>query len=257
MVVGFLRSGRFLLPTVVLTAGLCVSLIAVQRGPAIPRLPDGKPNLQGVWQTDGKAAADIEPFVEGGPIPYKPAATAKKQANFRDRTEADPLNSCFMPGVPRIMYLEYPYQIFQAKDHIALVFEWSSVFRLIYTTAKTSPHPGVDSWMGDSRGRWEGDTLVVDVIGSNDRAWFDLAGNYHSDKMRVTERYTMTDPDTIRYEATVTDPEIFTRPWKISMPIHRVKNKPRVLEYQCQAEKEEAGGLFERDPRTWYPGGAK
>ena len=107
--------------------------------------------------------------------------------------------------------------------------------------------------MGDSRGHWEGDTLVVDVIGNNDRTWFDLAGNYHSDKMRVTERYTLTDADTIRYEATVTDPEIFTRPWKISFPIHRVKNKVRVLEYQCQATKEEKSGDWERDPRTWYP----
>ena len=228
--------------------------LAVQRGPSLPRLADGKPNLQGIWQSDGKAAPDVQPYVEGGSIPYKPAATAKKQSNFRDRAKEDPLNSCFMPGVPRIMYLEYPFQVFQAKDHIVFTFEWSSVFRLIYTTAKESPHQGVDSWMGDSRGRWEGDTLVVEVIGSNDRAWFDAAGNYHSDKMRVTERYTMTDPDTIRYEATVTDPEIFTKPWKITIALHRVKNKVRALEYQCQAEKETKNGDWERNPRTWYPG---
>jgi len=107
--------------------------------------------------------------------------------------------------------------------------------------------------MGDSRGRWDGDTLAVEVIGNNDRTWFDLAGNYHSDKMKVSERYTMTDADTIRYEATVTDPDVFSRPWKIVLPLHRVKNKVRVLEYQCQAEKEEKNGDFERDPRTWYP----
>jgi hypothetical protein len=246
------KFGRYLLAAVVLTA-TCASLTAVQRGPALPRLADGKLDLQGIWQSDGKAAADIQPFVEGGTMPYKPAATAKKQSNFRDRAKEDPLNSCFMPGVPRIMYLNYPFQIFQAKDHIAITFEWTHVFRLIYTTAKTSPHPGVDSWMGDSRGRWEGDTLVVEVVGSNDRAWFDQAGNYHSDKMRVTERYTMTDPDTIRYEATVTDPDIFTRPWKITLPLRRIKNKTRVLEYQCEAEKEEKSGDWERDPRTWYP----
>src|SRR5678815_884824 len=177
-----------------LTLGLlAVSSVAAQRGASFPRLADGKPNLQGIWQSDGKPAADIQPFVEGGTLPYKPGATAKKQSNFRDRAKEDPLNNCFMPGVPRIMYLEYPFQIFQAKDHLVFTFEWSSVFRLIYTTAKASPHAGVDSWMGDSRGRWEGDTLVVEVIGSNDRAWLDAAGNYHSDKMRVTERYTMTD----------------------------------------------------------------
>ncbi len=247
------RFGRYVLAALLLEA-LCLSLMAAQtRGPALPRLPDGKPDLQGIWQSDGKPAADVQPFVEGREIPYKPAAADKKRENFTNRAKADPLASCFMPGVPRIMYLEYPYQIFQAKDHIAITYEWTHVFRLIYTTTKTSPHPGVDSWMGDSRGRWEGDTLVVDVVGNNDRTWFDLAGNYHSDKMRVTERYTLTDADTIRYEATVTDPEIFTRPWKISFPIHRVKNKVRVLEYQCQATKEEKSGDWERDPRTWYP----
>jgi len=247
------RFGRYVLAALLLEV-LCLSLMAAQtRGPALPRLPDGKPDLQGIWQSDGKPAADVQPFVEGREIPYKPAAADKKRENFTNRAKADPLVSCFMPGVPRIMYLEYPYQIFQAKDHIAITYEWSHVFRLIYTTTKTSPHPGVDSWMGDSRGRWEGDTLVVDVVGNNDRTWFDLAGNHHSDRMRVTERYTLTDPDTIRYEATVTDPEIFTRPWKISFPIHRVKNKVRVLEYQCQATKEEKSGDWERDPRTWYP----
>ena len=247
------RFGRYVLAALLLEV-LCLSLMAAQtRGPALPRLPDGKPDLQGIWQSDGKPAADVQPFVEGREIPYKPAAADKKRENFTNRAKADPLASCFMPGVPRITYMEYPYQIFQAKDHIAITYEWTHVFRLIYTTTKTSPHPGVDSWMGDSRGRWEGDTLVVDVVGNNDRTWFDLAGNYHSDKMRVTERYTLTDPDTIRYEATVTDPEIFTRPWKISFPIHRVKNKVRVLEYQCQATKEEKSGDWERDPRTWYP----
>jgi hypothetical protein len=247
------RFGRCVLAALLLEA-LSLSLMAAQtRGPALPRLPDGKPDFQGIWQSDGKPAADVQPFVEGREIPYKPAAADKKRANFANRAKADPLASCFMPGVPRITYLEYPYQIFQARDHIVITYEWSHVFRLIYTTTKTSPHPGVDSWMGDSRGHWEGDTLVVDVVGNNDRTWFDLAGNYHSDKMRVTERYTLTDPDTIRYEATVTDPEIFTRPWKISFPIHRVKNKVRVLEYQCQATKEEKSGDWERDPRTWYP----
>ena len=256
MTLGFSKSGRHLLLSGILLAVCGVSFFAAQRGPApvaLPRLADGKPNLQGIWQSDGKPAADVQPFVEGGQIPYKPGAEAKKRENFADRAKSDPLNSCFMPGVPRIMYLDHPFQIFQAKDHIAFTFEWSSVFRLIYTTTKVSPHPGIDSWMGDSRGRWEGNTLVVEVIGSNNRTWFDQAGNYHSDKMRVTERYTLTDADTIRYEATITDPEVFSRPWKISFPIHRIKNKSRVLEYQCQAEKEEKNGDFEREQRTWYP----
>ena len=107
--------------------------------------------------------------------------------------------------------------------------------------------------MGDSRGRWEGDTLVVDVTDHNDRTWFDMAGNFHSEALRLVERYTMLDADTIQYEVTIEDPKVFTRPWKISMPLYRQKNMDRILEYQCQAEAEEANGAFERDPRTWYP----
>jgi hypothetical protein len=108
--------------------------------------------------------------------------------------------------------------------------------------------------MGDSRGRWEGDTLVVDVTDHNDRTWFDTTGTFHSSALKVVERYTMTDPDTIQYEATIEDPKVFSRPWKISMPIYRHTDRDRVLEYQCQAELEEANGDFERDPKTWYPG---
>ena len=255
MTLGCLRFGRHVF-VATLVAALGASLLGVQRGPAggtVARLSDGKPDMQGIWQSDGKAAADVQPFVEGGAIPYKPEALAKKQQNQKSRATADPLESCFMPGVPRIMYLSYPYQIFQAKDHIAMTFEWSSVYRLIYMNAKEPKHPGVDSWMGDSRGHWEGDTLVVDVVGSNDRTWFDQAGNYHSDKARITERFTLTDANTIRYEATITDPDVFTRPWKITLPLRRITNKARVLEFQCQAEKEEKNGAFERDPRTWYP----
>ncbi|HZI51504.1 MAG TPA: hypothetical protein VFE29_06750 [Terriglobia bacterium] len=255
MTLGPFRYGRYL-SLAALVGTLGASLLAMQRGPAgvvIPRTADGKPDLHGIWQSDGKASGDVQPFVEGGAIPYKPEAQAKKAENQKSRATADPLESCFMPGVPRIMYLTYPYQIFQTKDHIAMTFEWSSVYRLIYMSAKEPKHPGVDSWMGDSRGHWDGDTLVVDVVGSNDRTWFDQAGNYHSDKMRITERYTLTDPDTIRYEATITDPEVFTRPWKIIISLRRIKNKARVLEFQCQAEKEEKNGAFERDSRTWYP----
>lgn len=225
--------------------------VTAQRG--LSRTSDGKPNLQGIWQAGSNAGADIQQFVEGKEIPYKPAALQKKNENFRNRQKADPLSSCYMPGVPRIMYLDYPFQVFQTTDHIAFTFEWSSVYRLIYLATKVPPHQGIDSWMGDSRGRWEGDTLVVEVTQNNDRTWFDLAGNHHSDKMRVTERYTPQDSDTIRYEATVTDPDVFTRPWKIVMPLHRVKDKARVLEYQCQAEKEQKSGDFERNPKTWYP----
>jgi hypothetical protein len=107
--------------------------------------------------------------------------------------------------------------------------------------------------MGDSRGHWEGDTLVVDVTDHNDKTWFDMAGNFHSDALHLVERYTMLDVDTIQYEVTIEDSKVFTKPWKISMPLYRQKNMDRILEYQCQAEAEEANGEFERDKRTWYP----
>jgi hypothetical protein len=243
---------------------ICMLVTSLAQGQALPRTADGKPNLQGIWQVRNRAASDLQDHaakhempagksvVEGGEIPYQPWAAAKKQENFVNREKLDPLAKCFLPGVPRIMYMEFPFQIFQTRDHIAMTFEWSSVFRLIYTNGKAGPI-GIDFWMGDSRGRWEGDTLVVDVTSHNDRTWFDMAGDFHSDAMRLTERYTMLDPDTIRYEVTITDPKVFTRPWKISMPFYRQKDMDRVLEYQCQAEAEEASGDFERDPRTWFP----
>jgi hypothetical protein len=232
---------------------------------SIPRTADGRPNLQGIWQVRNRASYDLEDHaarhrmpagrsvVEGGTIPYQPWAAEKKLENYKNREKADPLASCFMPGVPRIMYMEWPFHIFQTRDHIAMTFEWSQVFRLIYTNAPKPKHPGVEFWMGDSRGRWEGDTLVVEVGGFNGRTWFDMAGNFHSEAMRLVERYTMLDADTIRYEVTIEDPKVFTRPWKISMPLHRHKDMDRILEYQCQAEAEEANGAFEREPRTWHP----
>jgi hypothetical protein len=189
--------------------------------------------------------------VEGGEIPYQPWAAAKKAENFANRATADPLAHCYLPGVPRIMYMEWPFQIFQTATHVAMTFEWSHVHRLIYTNGSQTPE-GLEFWMGDSRGRWEGDTLVVEVTDHNDRTWFDMAGNFHSEALEVTERYRLLDRDTLQYEATIEDPKVFTRPWTIAMPLYRHKDMPRLLEYQCQAEKEEVNGDFERDPRTWY-----
>ena len=111
----------------------------------------------------------------GSEIPYQPWAAAKKAENFQNRQTGDPLGKCFLPGVPRIMYLDFPFQIFQTPQAVAMAFEWSLDYRLIRTDG--SPHPqDLDAWMGDSRGRWEGDTLVVDVANHNDKTWFDMAG---------------------------------------------------------------------------------
>jgi hypothetical protein len=232
---------------------------------AVPRTSAGKPNLQGIWQAQSRAAYNLEDHaarwgmpagrsvVDSGTIPYLPAAAAKRLENYTNRKTADPLNKCFFPGVPRIMYMEMPFQIFQTQEHVAMLFEWTQVYRLIYTNGKTNPHAGYESWMGSSRGKWEGDTLVVEVIDHNDQTWFDMAGNFHSDALKVTERYNMVDVDTIRYEATIEDSKTFSKPWKIAVNMVRQKGMDRILEYQCQAEKEEDNGLFERDLRTWYP----
>jgi len=232
--------------------------------PSIPRMADGRPNLQGIWQVRNRASSDLQDHVArhgmpagrsvvaGGEIPYQPWAAAQKAENFANRATADPLSHCYLPGVPRIMYMEWPFQIFQTPTHVAMTFEWTQVYRLIYTNG-SKPADGIEFWMGDSRGRWDGDTLVVEVTNHNDRTWFDMAGNFHSEALKVVERYTLLDRDTLQYEATIEDPKVFTRPWKISMPMYRHKDMVRLLEYQCQAEKEEASGDFEREPRTWYP----
>ena len=167
-------------------------------------MADGRPNLQGIWQVRNRASYDLQDHVarhgmpagrgvvDGGEIPYQPWAAAKKAENFANRATADPLSHCYLPGVPRIMYMEWPFQIFQTPTHVAMTFEWTQVHRLIYTNG-SKPADGIEFWMGDSRGRWEGDTLVVEVTNHNDRTWFDMAGNFHSEALKVVERYTLLD----------------------------------------------------------------
>lgn len=227
----------------------------------LPRTDSGKPDLQGIWQAQHtSAAADLQVYLasqtaagSSTEVPYLPAALATKLANFTNRAVADPLNSCFFPGVPRLMFMEYPYQIFQTDEHVAITFEWSQVYRLIYTNGQPTKYPGIESWMGNSRGYWEGDELVVEINDLNDKTWFDATGNFHSNTLRLTERYHMVDMDTIDYSITIDDPAVYSKPWTIRMPLQRQKDLVRLMEYQCQAEKEELSGDFERDERTWYP----
>jgi len=251
---------------ILLALGLAPAPTAQSAPPgAIPRDAWGRPNLHGVWQASNEADVGLEDHmaragmpagrtvVEGGTIPYQPWARKKQQENFAARATADPLNKCYMPGVPRIMYMDFPFQIFQSRNQVAMTFEWSQIFRLIYTNG--SKHAdGIEFWMGDSRGRWDGDTLVVDVANHNDKTWFDQSGNFHSSELKLVERFTMLDADTMQYDVTVEDPKVFTAPWRMRMPLHRRKDVPRLLEYQCQAEVEEANGAFPRDPLTWFPG---
>jgi hypothetical protein len=256
--------------TIMAIALASVLMAAPERTPAprqgLPRTADGKPNFEGIWQASSTAAADLQDHaagynilggrsvVVGNEIPYQAWAIAKKAENFQNRQKADPVGQCYLPGVPRIMYLDFPFQIFQTPQAIAMAFEWELDYRLVYMDS--SPHPEAENtfWMGDSRGRWDGDTLVVDVANSNDKTWFDMAGNFHSDALHVVERYHMTDPDTIQYEATIDDSKVFTKPWTIRLPLRRRVDRDRLFEYACQAEVEEANGAFPREERTWYPG---
>lgn len=246
-----------------LLSALCCS--AVLNAQDLPRTDDGKPDLSGIWQAQSRAdvnllahvAAHGEPpgfsVVAGDAIPYQDWAREQQQQNFTDRASLDPLGKCFLPGVPRIMTMNHPFQLTQTGSQVAMNFEWQQVFRLIHLSNEPSLYEGIESWMGHSRGQWEGDELVVTVRDFNDRSWFDAAGNFHSTALVLTERYRLVDADTLAYTVTVEDPEVFTQPWTINLLLQRRTDLPRVLEYQCQAEKEEANGDFERDLKTWYP----
>jgi hypothetical protein len=219
-----------------------------------PHGPDGHPNLNGIWQAMNTANWDLEDHaarpglvvalgaeaaepgglsvVVGGPIPYLPAALEQKKKNFENRLAADPEIRCFLPGVPRATYMPYPFQIFQSTKALTIAYEYDGAFRNIYLK-DPGPAPA-DSWMGQSYGKWEGETLVVDVTGLDERTWFDRAGDYHSDQLHVIERYTLSGPDTMTYEATIEDPKVFSKPWKISMPLYRhVEKNARLLEFKC------------------------
>jgi hypothetical protein len=239
--------------TVVLAAFLTLPATpAAGQAPAPARTSDGKPNLQGIWQVLNTAAWDIQDhqarlgvpagqgIVDGNEIPYLPAALAKKRANFENRATADPETKGYLPGVPRIMYMPFPFQIFQTPDQIVMVFEYDRGVRNIYTNGTPHPRGPLNWWMGDSRGRWEGNTLVVDVVYFTDQTWFDRAGNFHSDALKVVERYTPISPYHIQYEATIEDPKVFTRPWKISMPLYRrIEPNVQLMEFKCVEFAEE------------------
>src|SRR6266700_4057318 len=221
-----------IIATIALTGTPAVAQNTSAPAQRLPRTADGKPNLDGIWQASSTAAADLQDHVaglnmpagrsvvSGGVIPYQPWAAAKKAENFRNRQRADPLNQCFIPGVPRVMYLDFPFQIFQTPEAVAMAFEWSLDYRLIHLDSRPQLD-GIDSWMGYARGRWDGDTLVVDVANFNENTWLDMAGDFHSDALHVVERYRMTTPDTIQYQATLEDPKVFTKPWTITIPLRR------------------------------------
>jgi hypothetical protein len=192
-----------------------------------------------------------EGVVEGNEIPYQPWALAKKKENAENWLERDPEIKCFMPGVPRATYMPYPFQILQGTDKILIAYEFAGTTRTIHMDkVGNSPSP---TWMGWSRGRWDGNTLVVDVTDFNDQSWFDRAGNFHSDALHVVERYTPVSAHHLMYEATIEDPKVFTRPWKMRMPLYRrFEQGKQILEYKCVEFVEQLmyGQLGVIDPAT-------
>ncbi len=240
---------------------------------ARPARVAGKPNFGGVWQALNEAHWDLQAHearagmvtqkgvydyeyarvpaapvlalgaaagvpaslgvVQGdGQIPYKPEAALIKQQNGENWIDRDPELKCYLPGIPRAMYMPYPFSITQGTDKIHMTYAFSNAGRVIHLNKVEGPPD--DTFMGHSVGRWEGDTLVVEVSSFNGKNWFDRAGNFHSEALRLVERYTPISGDAIRYEVTIEDPKVFARPWTIAMPLYRrLEPNAAVLDYPC------------------------
>lgn len=239
-----------------------------------PRTADGKPDLTGVWQVLNTANQNLEAHtgraaqvmmegpvvpvpakelvalgavgalppslgvVVGDEIPYREEALARREENRRNWITEDPEVRCYLPGIPRATYMPYPFRIAQNKDALLFSYAYAGAVRnVVFNDPGPAP---IDSWMGQSWARWEGDTLVVETTGFNDRTWFDRAGNYHTDKLKVTERFTRTADHVIDYSATMEDPQVFTRPWTIRMPLYRrVAADETMLQFNCVEYVEE------------------
>ena len=270
--------------------GWCLASVAPVLGQSAtyraPRSPygDGHPDINGIWQAVNTAYWDVEDhvagpgysngpgwmvgavlaeppgvgIVEGGKIPYKPEALKKRDDNIQHRYVADVYKldqgdaeiKCYLPGVPRAMYLPHPFRLTQTNKYINVAFSYASANRIIYLNNPTDAP--VDSWMGWSNGHWEGDTLVVVVNGFNGYSWFDRAGNFMTDQTKITERYTRIGPDHMRYQVTVEDPQIYTRPWKMSMTLYRIVDPgAEIIEFKCIPAAEQA--LYGRYTKNWKP----
>ncbi len=215
-------------------------------GTTIPRTPDGRPDFSGIWETLSSAEYDLEPHaarkdappstgvIEGDYIPYQSWALEQRKKNFAARATADPRTKCYALGTPRAVYNREPFQIFQRERDLTVVFEFGHPFRTIHTNGTRHPKGGIGFWYGDSRGRWEGDTLVVDVTDFVGETWHDRAGNFTSDALQVVERWTLLDANTIAYKATLTDPKVYTRPWSLNVQLHRHREpNAQLLENYC------------------------
>jgi hypothetical protein len=248
-----------------------LSLIAITATAGLAQTPAAHPNLSGIWQAMNTANWDLQTHpaqpgsvaalgaigtippgmgvVEGDTIPYLPAAAAKQKENNAKRWTDDPELKCYLPGVPRATYMPHPFQILHNGNNIMFLYQYAGAVRNI-NMGKATEAP-TDSWMGWSNGRWEGNTLVINVTGFNDQTWLDRAGNYHSDALHVVERYTPVDRNILNYEATIEDRNVFSRPWKISMPLYRhIEKNAQLMEFKCAEYVEELlYGHLRRQPK--------
>lgn len=250
-----------------------------------PRTADGKPDLSGIWQTLNEANYDLELHMArhamstiegphgplpspqvlamgavgsvppglgvikgGGKIPYTEAGLAKKLENQENWVTSDPEIKCFLPGVPRATYIPQPFQIFQTPKTVFIAYQYAGAVRHIYME-----DPGeapIDTWMGQSYGWWDGDTLVVEVTGLLEESWLDRSGNHHSNQMKVTEHYNLVSDNHIQYTATIEDPATFTEPWTIEMPLYRrMEPNAQLMDFKCVEFVEELlYGKWRRNP---------
>jgi hypothetical protein len=239
-----LNAARAALVAVLLGAPLT---FAASPADKLPRLANGKPDFSGIWQTLSPADYDLEPHsgrkdappgagvVEGGKIPYLPAALAQRKKNFAARETQDTAKKCWALGVPRQVYYPEPFQLLQRDRDVTLIPQRGYQIRTIHTNGTLHPAEGGNEyWLGDSRGKWEGDTLVVDVKDFNDETWLDRSGNYHSTELHVVERWSFVDANTIQYKATIEDPQVFSRPWSLGVLLYRIREpNAQLIENYC------------------------
>jgi hypothetical protein len=233
-----------------LSGSLLLAALASAASPAsaaLPRTSYGKPDLSGIWQTTSLAEYDLEPhagrndappgagIVEGGAIPYLPKALEQKKKNFTARETADPRLKCWSLSTPRQIYYPEPFQILQRERDVTIIPQFGYSVRTIHTNGTLHPKATDNEfWMGDSRGHWEGDTLVVDVRDFNDLTWLDRAGNFHSEALHVVERWKPLDANTIEYRATLEDPAVYSRPWELTVYLYRHREKNfQIIENYC------------------------
>lgn len=248
--------------SMLMVLGIFVSLQVTAQSNEFPRTPDGKPDFSGIWQAVSSAHYDIEPHaaregahpglfgalsaipaglgvVEQGRIPYNEQSLRQRDENRANAIELDPLAKCYMPGVPRANLLPFPFQIVQSREVILIAHEFAEANRILYVD-QPEVESQVDAWMGHSNAHWEGDTLVVRVTGQMPDTWFDQAGNFHSWEMVVEERWTPMGPNHVDYQATITDPNTFTQPWTIKLPLYRrMEPNMQLLEFKCAEFAEE------------------